>query len=54
MSLTREQWMEMWEETKKLEYYISDIPPHIGYKKFLRKYVRYMKKQIQSVIGQME
>lgn len=54
MSLTRKEWEEMWIRTERLEHYIDEIPPHVGYKKALKDYVRYMKKQIQLVIGQME
>jgi hypothetical protein len=54
MSLTRKEWEEMWEMTQRLELYVSDLPPHIGFKKFLKEYIRFMKNKIQQVIGQME
>ena len=54
MSLTRKEWEELWRKTDRLEDAIADLPPHIGFKKFAKEYVRFVKNKIQSVIGQME
>lgn len=55
MSLTKAEWVEMWETIKRLEDCIYEgIPPHSGYRKSAIKQVKKIKKQIQSVIGQME
>lgn len=55
MPLTRDEWIEMWETLKKLEDCVLEgIPPHSGYKKAAIRQIEKIKKQIQSVIGQME
>lgn len=54
MSLTRKEWEELWDKTKRLERAVADLPPHIGFKKFAKEYVRYVKDKIEQVIGQME
>jgi len=54
MSLTRNEWEEMWESVSKLENMIKGLYPHIGIKKRALVEIRKIKQQIQSVIGQME
>ena len=54
MSLTREEWKELWYKTKRLESSVATLPSHTGFKKFAEEYVRFMKDKIQSVIGQLE
>ena len=55
MSLTRAQWLELWDAIDKLDRYVFDgIPPHSGYRKAAREEIRRIKQLIQSVIGQME
>jgi hypothetical protein len=55
MSLSREEWEEMWKTILRLEDCVREgIPPHSGYKKSAVKQVNRIKQQIQSVIGQQE
>lgn len=54
MSLTRKEWEELWDKTHRLELYIYNLPPHVGFKKYAKAYVRFVKNKIQQVIGQME
>lgn len=52
MSLTRDQWASMWESIKLIESLNRcDGSPR---EKRIQKEVDYIKKQIQSVVGQME
>jgi hypothetical protein len=54
MSLTRAEWEEMWKTIERLEdCVIEGIPPHSGYKKAAKRQIEKLKKQVQSVIGQM-
>lgn len=55
MSLTREQWLEMWESAKKIER----LADYLYFTNLIRSNeikveIRFIKAQIQSVIGQME
>lgn len=52
MSLTREQWLEMWISIKKIESEIYFFP--MRNVRVMRPEVDKIKSQIQSVIGQME
>lgn len=55
MSLTRTQWLELWDAIDKLDRYVYEgIPPHSGYRKAARAQVARIKKLVESVIGQME
>ncbi len=54
MSLTREQWMKMWDAIDRLDNIVQDMPPHSGGKSRAKKHVRLIKHLIQEVIGQME
>lgn len=53
MSLTREEWCKMWESVKRIEFNAGRLksPPT---KQIIIWEVQKIKKQIQSVIGQME
>jgi len=55
MSLTRDEWAKMWESIKTIER-LNDYQyfrkPDVFNK--IQKEVEYIKKQIQSVVGQME
>ena len=53
MSLTREEWCKMWESIKRIEINarLLKSPPT---KQNILYEVQNIKKQIQSVIGQME
>lgn len=53
MSLTREQWIEMWDSAKKIEVNANKLksPPT---KQVILYEVKKIKEQIQEVIGQME
>lgn len=48
MSLTKEQWIEMWEAIKRIEYQAKEN------RIALRKDREVIKQMIQSVIGKME
>jgi len=53
MSLTREQWIELWNSIKVIESMTAQITTsHV--KARIIKEIRYIKSEIQSVIGQME
>lgn len=63
MSLTRNQWLEMWATLKAIEYDILHFPrcnsPFVDKEQneILRhhlKNIEFIKTQIQSVLGQME
>lgn len=56
MSLTRDEWLEMWEAVKDIElaYNENAIPPHSGHRRSVKKAIVEIKKKIQQVIGQME
>lgn len=54
MSLTRDQWIEMWLSTKYIEIEIDRLLTTNIRKDALLKEVRIIKKLIQSVIGQQE
>lgn len=51
MSLTREEWLQMWEEIKVLERIIQKFahPTSMAMKK-----ITSIKSKIQSVVGQLE
>lgn len=55
MSLTREQWIEMWHRTKAIEKEIKFAAelPLIKRQRILNK-IEQTKRDIQAVIGQME
>lgn len=53
MSLTRDEWCRMWESIKYIEYEIH-LPMHKERRKLITDEVKKIKKQIQSVVGQME
>lgn len=53
MSLTREQWVEMWKSIKKIEAQSYGLISEAK-KKIILAEVKKIKKQIQEVIGQME
>lgn len=53
MSLTRDEWVMMWNEIKRLEYEVT-LMPNSRRKTFMMERIFYIKAQIQSVIGQME
>lgn len=52
MSLTREEWGKMWESIKIIEY-ASDATAKTS-RLVIKREVEKIKKQIESVIGQME
>jgi len=59
MSLTRDEWCKMWEQQKQIEMDIHEL--YVGrivfeYKVYYRilSAIENTKKQIQSVVGQME
>lgn len=52
MSLTRDEWCKMWDSIKKIEYEAKQLRG-IG-KTLILTQVKYIKDQIQSVVGQME
>jgi hypothetical protein len=55
VSLTREQWNDLWDTIKRLEDCVLEgIPPHSGYRKSAKRQVEKIKSMIQSVIGQQE
>lgn len=54
MSLTRAEWLDLWERTKRLEHAVNELPPHIGFKKFAKAYVRHVKGLVQKIVGQLE
>jgi hypothetical protein len=64
MSLTRNQWIELWATTKAMEYDLlhfpySELSPYnrTEQRKIVQatlKNIKIIKNQIQSVIGQME
>jgi hypothetical protein len=53
MSLTRDEWCKMWESIKTIEIATKMLksPPT---RQIIRYEVEKIKKQIQSVVGQME
>ena len=56
MSLSRDEWCKMWEAVKGIEHALSN-DSHLNKAKVelkILKEVEFIKKQIQSVIGQME
>lgn len=53
MSLTREEWVAMWNTVKRLEYLVAQLRSK-ELKGKATKEIFYLKAQIQSVIGQME
>lgn len=53
MSLTRDEWCKMWESIKSIENELY-LPMWKERKKDIQKEIEFIKKQIQSVIGQME
>lgn len=56
MSLTREQWKKMWDSVKRLEK-VAERLDHKSQSELARRIrveIEFMKKDIQSVIGQME
>jgi len=53
MSLTRNEWIEMWNTVKRIEYLTKKLRNSITRKKIIND-LFYIKAQIQSVIGQME
>lgn len=53
MSLTRAQWVEMWESIKSIEADAKILNSKVVKKSILDE-VQRIKEQIQSVIGQME
>lgn len=60
MSLTRAEWCKMWESVKRIEYNCTDLFKHTKSNYLKDKVVSIeietanIKKQIESVIGQME
>lgn len=58
MSLTRDEWCKMWESVKKIERLAvispKQQPKGVHRMNIIYKEVAFIKKQIQSVIGQME
>lgn len=53
MSLTRAQWIEMWDSARKLEKLAEELSTST--RKFLMQLeIEKLKKHIQSVIGQMK
>lgn len=53
MSLTRDEWIQMWYSIKRIEGYIDFKPPSLN-KNGIQKDVELIKEKIQSVVGQME
>lgn len=53
MSMTREEWVALWNAVKRMEYLANELP-FSGRKKKMLNEIHYMKAQIQAVIGQME
>lgn len=53
MSLTRDEWVMMWNEIKRIEYEVLKMRTNKK-KSFILERIFYIKTQIQSVIGQME
>lgn len=53
MSLTRQEWEEMWKTCKTIEGLLRFAMPLVTRQR-LQNQVNKIKKQIQSVIGQME
>ena len=53
MSLTRTEWVEMWQSVKRMEWIVSRMR-HSTNKDNMMREIRKIKEQIQSVIGQME
>lgn len=55
MSLTRDEWLEMWNDVKAIErtvQFCSEMPR--GQRAIVITKIKRVKEQIQSVIGQME
>lgn len=53
MSLTREEWVAMWNAIKRMQFQVERLKYSITKEKLLNE-IFYMKAQIQQVIGQME
>lgn len=53
MSLTRDEWCKMWESIKTIESILVLALP-LYRRQHLQQEIDAIKKQIQSVIGQME
>lgn len=53
MSLTREEWIKMWDSIKAIEFNANKLKSPPTRQKILWEVVQ-IKKQIESVIGQME
>ena len=53
MSLTRDEWCEMWELIKIIEYEIK-LPMWEERRELIEENIKKIKEQIQQVIGQME
>lgn len=51
MSLTKDEWLEMWESIKRIEDRNKDAE---YYSSIIDDEVRFIKDKIQSVIGQQE
>lgn len=59
MSLTRAEWIKMWDSVKRLERLSNELiaqksPNNLRRGTIIRTEVNKMKTQIESVIGQME
>ena len=56
MSLTRAQWVEMWDTVKELEREIKfdERMALVKRQRLLNKQIKSIKEKIESVIGQME
>jgi hypothetical protein len=55
MSLTRDEWLRMWESVKTLEQLLTEKYSITEAKRQIMLYeIDYMKEMIQKVIGQME
>lgn len=56
MSLTRKEWEEMWERLKRIERVNGKVwkAKHYKWANSINWEVQNIKRQIQSVIGQME
>jgi hypothetical protein len=53
-SLTRDEWIEMWESVKRLERIANSLDFHNIRKQRILAETAKMKEKIQEVIGQME
>lgn len=52
MSLSREQWEQMWESIKLIERKLNELP--LYRRQTASEEIKKIKNQIQSVIGQQE